>query len=52
LQEGLFSIEMNGRWKDKRIYFISHKTFKEDHFTVRGEIEETPQLPEHAHLLQ
>jgi hypothetical protein len=52
LQEGLFSIEMKGRWKDKRIYLIPHKTFKEDHFTVRGETGEVTDLSDHAHLLQ
>jgi hypothetical protein len=52
LQEGLFSIEAKGRWKDNQIYFIPHKTFKEDFFTVRGETEGPLNLPEHAHLLQ
>ncbi|MBO5277103.1 MAG: Rne/Rng family ribonuclease [Clostridia bacterium] len=37
LEEGLFSIEMNNRWKEKRICFIPHKTYKEDYFSVRGE---------------
>ena len=51
LQEGLFAIEAKGRWKDKNIYFIPHKTFKEDHFTIRGETGEPLNLPEHAHHL-
>ena len=52
LQEGIFTIEAKGRWKDKRIYFIPHKTFKEDYFTVRGETAENPVLPDYAQLLQ
>ena len=51
LQEGLFAIEAKGRWKDKKIYFIPHKTYKDDHFTVRGEAEELLDLPDHAHPL-
>ena len=51
LQEGLFSIEAKGRWKDKQIYFIPHKTYKEDHFTVHGETEKPIELPEFAHSL-
>ena len=52
LQEGLMSVEAKGRWKDKRVYFVPHKTFKEDYFTVRGENTDEPQLPDYAHLLQ
>ena len=51
LQEGLFAIEAKGRWKDKNIYFIPHKTFKEDHFTIRGEMGDPLNLPEHTHHL-
>ena len=52
LQEGLMSVEAKGRWKDKKVYFIPHKTFKEDYFTVRGENSNEPQLPDFAHLLR
>ena len=48
LSEGLMSIEAKGRWKDKRIYFIPHKTYKEDYFTVRGENVLEPTLPDNA----
>jgi len=51
LLEGLLSIEANNRWKDKRVYFIPHKTYKEDYFTVRGEDTLTPPLPDNAQLL-
>ena len=48
--EKLFSIEAKNRWKDKKIYFIPHKTYREDYYTVRGE--NTPILQEKAQLLQ
>ena len=51
LHEKLFSIEMKGRWKDKQIYLIPHKTFKEDYFTVRGETETPLDLPDFTHSL-
>lgn len=51
LSEGLFAIEAANRWKNKKIYFIPHKTYKEDFFTVRGETDETPALPSNAQIL-
>ena len=51
LDEGMLSIEANNRWKDKRVYFIPHKTYKEDQFTVRSEAQENPVLPDNAQLL-
>ena len=51
LQEGLLSIEAKNRWKDKRVYFIPHKTYKEDFFTVRGETDTVLTLPNKAQLL-
>ena len=51
-EEGMFSIEAKGRWKDKKIYFIPHKTFKEDYFSIRGGKIEEMEIPEFAHLLQ
>ena len=49
--EGLFSIEMANRWKDKRICFIPHKTYREDYFSVRGEEGKLPPLPSNAQIL-
>lgn len=46
----LFAKELQGRWKHKRLYFVPHKTYKEDYFTVRGESDAFP-LPEKAKLL-
>lgn len=51
LSEGVFSIESKNRWKDKRVYFIPHKTYKEDYFTVRGEKEKILSLPNNAQIL-
>ncbi len=51
LSEGLFSREAKGRWKDKRVYFIPHKTYKEEQFSVRGETASVLQLPNKAQLL-
>ena len=52
LQEGLMSIEAKGRWKDKQVYFIPHKTYREDYFTVRGEKTEKLILPDNAQKLR
>ena len=51
LSENLFATEAKERWKDKNVYFIPHKTYKEDCFTVRGEMEEPASLPENAQSL-
>ena len=51
LREGLLSIEAKCRWKDKQVYFIPHKTYKEDCFTVRGEISSVLTLPNNAQVL-
>ncbi|MBQ3505391.1 MAG: Rne/Rng family ribonuclease [Clostridia bacterium] len=51
LREGLFRIEAGARWKDKRVYFIPHKTYKEETFSVRGEKGEILRLPDNAQIL-
>ena len=51
LNERLFAIEMKGCWKDKRVYFIPHKTYKEEHFTVRGDTATVLDLPDKAQIL-
>ena len=52
LNEGLLTIEARTRWADKRVYFIPHKTYKENYFTVRGEEKEPSALPANAQLLR
>ncbi len=51
VSEGVFAKEMQGRWKGKKIYFIPHKTYKEDYFFIRGEKGEVANLPEKAQIL-
>lgn len=51
LSEGLFSRETKGRWKDKRVYFIPHRTYKSEQYSVRGEKAHVLQLPNNAQLL-
>ena len=51
LSEGMFSIEMENRWKGKRICFIPHKTFKEDYFSVRGNNGKLTSLPDNVQFL-
>ncbi len=51
LETGAFTQEINGRWKDKRIYLIPHKTYREDVFNVRGETGDVLTLPDTAQLL-
>ncbi len=50
--ENIFSIEADGRWKENNIYFIPHKTYKEDYFTVRGEHDTPSNLPTKAKALK
>ncbi len=51
LEERIFSIELKTRWKDKRVYFVPHKTFKEDFFTVKGDNATVLHLPNNAQIL-
>lgn len=51
LDESLFSNELKTRWKDKRIYFIAHKTYKENYFNVRGDNSSVLNLPNNAQIL-
>ncbi len=51
LGERLFSIEARNRWANKRIYFIPHKTYKEDYFTIRGDNSKVLTLPNNAQIL-
>lgn len=51
LNEGMFTPETKGRWKEKRIYFIPHKTYREDCFAVRGDVAKVLDLPDKAQIL-
>ena len=52
VQEGTFSKELQGRWKNKRVYLIPHKTYKEHTFFTRGENNRFPTVPDNAILLE
>ena len=51
LTERLFAKELATRWKTKRIYMIPHKTYKEEHFSVRGDNATILHLPDKAQIL-
>ena len=51
INEGIFAKEAKGRWKDKKVYFIPHKTYKEDYFFIRGEHGAVENLPENTQVL-
>ncbi len=51
LNERLFSDEVKGIWKDKRVYFIPHKTYREDSFSVRGDNSSVLTLSDKAQIL-
>ncbi len=51
LDEKLFTIEARTRWTSKRVYFIPHKTYKENFFTVRGDNSSILHLPDNAQIL-
>ena len=51
LKENLFTSESKGAWKDKRVYFVPHKTYKEEIFNVRGDNSSILNLPNNAQLL-
>jgi ribonuclease G len=51
LREGLFAEELKTRWQNKRVYFIPHKTYKEENFSVKGERSSVLTLPDKAQIL-
>ena len=51
LSKRMFSHAVTGEWRNKRVYMIPHKTFHEEHFTVRGDNNSVLTLPDTAQLL-
>lgn len=51
LSEGFFKAEVKGRWRDKRIYLVPHRTYHEEYFSVRGDNSEVLTLPDNAKIL-
>ena len=45
------SAEVNGVWKEKRIYLVPHADWHEEKFTVRGDNSGVLNLPDDARLL-
>lgn len=51
LLERVFTQEVRGRWKDKRIYCVPHSTWNAEKFTVRGDNAKVLTLPDDAQIL-
>lgn len=51
LNEGLFTEELRTCWQDKRVYFIAHKTYKENYFNIRGDNATVLNLPNNAQIV-
>ena len=51
LHERVFTQEVRGRWKEKRVYCIPHSTWDEEKFTVRGDNSVILTLPDDAQIL-
>ena len=51
LNERLFSREVVGRWKKKRVYMVPHKTYAENEYTIRGDNSGVLNLPDNAQIL-
>lgn len=51
LREGWLSEEVASEWKGKRVYFIPHKTYADNYFTVRGDNSGVLTLPDKAQIL-
>lgn len=51
LSEKLLSDDVNGIWKNKRVYMIPHSTYHEEKFTVRGDNSSVLNLPDDAQVL-
>lgn len=51
LSERYFAREINGEWKNKRVYMVPHSTFHEEKFTIRGDNAEVLTLPDDAQIM-
>lgn len=51
LNERLFSKEVAGKWKKKRVYMVPHKTYAEGEYTIRGDNSGVLNLPDKAQIL-
>ncbi len=51
LDEKMFTVEANTRWKKKLVYMIPHKTYAETQYTVRGDNSGVLSVSDKAQLL-
>lgn len=51
LQRGALTKDVQKIWTNKRIYVIPHKTYHQEHFTVKGDNSSVLELPDKAVLL-
>ena len=51
LQRGALTKDVQKIWMNKRIYVIPHKTYHQEHFTVKGDNSPVLELPDKAVLL-
>lgn len=51
LKNGWYTPVVKGKWKDKRVYMVPHRTFHEEQFTVRGDNSGVLHLPDDAQIL-
>jgi ribonuclease G len=51
LSERMFDPEVKGAWANKRVYFIPHKTYHVEKFTIRGDNSKVLTLPDDAQIL-
>ncbi len=51
LNERIFSKQANGAWLNKRVYFIPHKTYKAEQFTIKGDNSSVLTLSNKAQIL-
>lgn len=50
LSKGMFTEYFSGMWKGKRVYFVPHKTYHEEQYTVRGDDAAVLNVPDKAQL--
>lgn len=51
LAERYFREDVNGAWRDKRVYLVPHVSWNEEKYTVRGENADVLTLPDKAQIL-
>ena len=47
----MFSEDVRGAWKEKRVYLVPHSTWHEETYTIRGDNAPILTLPDDAQIL-